>query len=215
MRTSSRHPSSNSWLPTEETARFIAFIDSIVGSSWNRPERSGEAPIKSPAATMIELGFLLTAFFRWVARYSAPPLSVEPMSAPVPEGGSRLPWKSLMARSCTLTEPRRPGAGSCVCWGVSTTGAESSTTRAQIRTIIRVYVSVAPVCNAFGIVSRGAKGMRPKLILIAGTLLLGVSIAVHLHAQRGPQSPSTPVALTPRDYLDIQQLVAEYAWAID
>ena len=114
-----------------------------------------------------------------------------------------------MARSCTLTEPRLPSALSRVCSVVSTIGAESSTTRAQIRTIIRVYVSVAPVCNAFGIVSRGGKGMRPKLILIAGTLLLGVSIAVPLHAQRGSQSPSTPVALTPQDYLDIQQLVAD------
>jgi hypothetical protein len=57
--------------------------------------------------------------------------------------------------------------------------------------------------------------MRPKLILITGVLLLGVSIAVTLHAQSGSQSPSTPVALTPQDYLDIQQLVSEYAWAID
>jgi SnoaL-like protein len=57
--------------------------------------------------------------------------------------------------------------------------------------------------------------MRPKLILVAGALLMAVSIAVPLHAQRDSQSSSKPVALTPQDYLDIQQLVAEYAWAID
>jgi actinorhodin biosynthesis protein ActVIA len=57
--------------------------------------------------------------------------------------------------------------------------------------------------------------MRLKMILITGALLMGASIADTLNAQGTSQSPSKLVALTPQDYLDIQQLVAEYAWAID
>ena len=39
IRSSSVTPSSNSWLPTLDTSRPIAFSDSTAGSSWNRPER--------------------------------------------------------------------------------------------------------------------------------------------------------------------------------
>ena len=53
IRCSSRQPSSNSWLPTEATCRPILFMASMVGSSWNAAESSGEAPIRSPAATVI------------------------------------------------------------------------------------------------------------------------------------------------------------------
>ena len=86
------------------------FIDSIVGSSWNAAESSGEAPMMSPAATVSELRWPLRAWARWVARYSTPPASaVTSTGLPVagsilwsttlrpeePLGGSRLPWKSL------------------------------------------------------------------------------------------------------------------------
>ena len=43
MRSSSATPSSNSWLPTLETSRPIAFSDSTAGSSWNSPDRNGDA----------------------------------------------------------------------------------------------------------------------------------------------------------------------------
>ncbi len=66
MRLSSVRPSSNSWLPTEETSRPSLPSSSTVGSSWYAAEISGEAPIRSPAATTAE--FLLTSDLRWVAR---------------------------------------------------------------------------------------------------------------------------------------------------
>ena len=44
-------PSSNSWLPTEVIARPTRFSASTVGSSWNAADRSGVAPMLSPAAT--------------------------------------------------------------------------------------------------------------------------------------------------------------------
>ena len=51
IRCSSAFPSSNSWLPTPIVSRPTEFMNSIVGSSWNRPDRSGLPPIRSPALT--------------------------------------------------------------------------------------------------------------------------------------------------------------------
>ena len=99
IRRSSSWPRSNSWLPTDATASFIALSDSIAGSSWKSAETSGDAPIRSPAATMMEFGFRARWFSRCVARYSAPPAGVPPTTPFAPAGGSRFPWKSLRARS--------------------------------------------------------------------------------------------------------------------
>ena len=52
MRSSSLTPSSNSWLPTEDTSRPIRFMAVMVGSSWKAAESSGLAPMRSPAATV-------------------------------------------------------------------------------------------------------------------------------------------------------------------
>jgi len=45
----------------------------------------------------------------WVARYSTPPASTVPVAVVTrpdePEGGARLPWKSLTAKICTFTVP--------------------------------------------------------------------------------------------------------------
>ncbi len=73
IRSSSAEPSSNSWLPTLVTSRPRAFIASMVGSSWNAPDSSGLAPIRSPAATVSEWSCPARAWARWVARYSTPP----------------------------------------------------------------------------------------------------------------------------------------------
>ena len=103
IRSSSCQPSSNSWLPTEAASRPIPFSASIVGSSWNAADSSGEAPIRSPAATVTESCPLAAAAarrsFRWVARYAAPPAGMPLMLPLEPVAGSRLPWKSLMASS--------------------------------------------------------------------------------------------------------------------
>jgi hypothetical protein len=82
-------PSSNSWLPTELTDRLSAFIASTEGSSWNSPEISGEAPIRSPPATTSELGFCAIACLIRVARYSTPPAGTPLISPLDPDGGSR------------------------------------------------------------------------------------------------------------------------------
>jgi peptidyl-prolyl cis-trans isomerase D len=54
IRHSSRGPLSNSWLPTALRSRPTRFIAAIVGSSRKAPETRGEAPIRSPAETVIE-----------------------------------------------------------------------------------------------------------------------------------------------------------------
>lgn len=104
-------PSSNSWLPTLVTSSSSPFSASMVGSSWKRPEISGEAPTMSPAAAVIEnLLLALRASRRCVARYSTPPaliVVVVPSSCSSvtrpeePAGGSRLPCRSLNDSSCT------------------------------------------------------------------------------------------------------------------
>ena len=51
-RSSSETPSSYSWLPTELMSSPIALSTSIDGSSWNAALTSGDAPTRSPAATV-------------------------------------------------------------------------------------------------------------------------------------------------------------------
>ena len=111
IRSSSAAPLSNSWLPTALTSRPIRPSDSIVGSSRNRAESSGVAPIKSPAATKMWFGFLARNCATAVARCSLPPAgtsmvlvaSAGSLMRMPPRGGLRLPWKSLIASSLTLT----------------------------------------------------------------------------------------------------------------
>ena len=103
MRSSWPEPSSNSWLPTDVTCRPASPSDSIVGSSWNSAERSGEAPIMSPAPTTRVFAFVALSRDMWVAKNSAPPASTVPMRPLDPLGGSRFPWKSLNESSCTDT----------------------------------------------------------------------------------------------------------------
>lgn len=57
MRRSSVWPLSNSWLPTALKSIFIAFTASMVGSSRNSADTSGEAPIMSPAETTALFSF--------------------------------------------------------------------------------------------------------------------------------------------------------------
>src|SRR3954447_10443867 len=103
IRSNSCQPSSNSWLPTDAASSPIPFSASIVGSSWNAADNSGEAPIRSPAATVTESCPFASAAarrsFRWVARYAAPPAGMPLMLPLEPVAGSRLPWKSLIASS--------------------------------------------------------------------------------------------------------------------
>ncbi len=85
----------------------------MVGSSWNSAEVSGEAPTRSPAATVIESSAGIRAWRSAVARYSMPPAgvltgwpvagSISRMVPEEPAGGSRLPCRSLMASNWRLT----------------------------------------------------------------------------------------------------------------
>jgi hypothetical protein len=52
-------------------------------------------------------------------------------------------------------------------------------------------------------------------ILLTVAMLVGVMLPSGILAQRGGQAPAQPIALTALDYLEIQQLVAKYARAID
>ncbi len=96
MRSSSDTPSSNSWLPTLETSTSMLLSVSMLGSSLNRPDIEGEAPIRSPAATVSECGLPLRRVRSSLVRYSEPPARTEPevvVTVPsVPVGGSRWPW---------------------------------------------------------------------------------------------------------------------------
>ncbi len=114
IRRSSSVPSSNSWLPTALRSSPIWFIASMVGSSWNRLDSRGLAPIRSPADTTIELRFVCSSAFTCVARYSAPPASVVGPTRPLePAGGWRFPWKSLRARIWTSTDELSWMIGGC------------------------------------------------------------------------------------------------------
>ena len=55
--------------------------------------------------------------------------------------------------------------------------------------------------------------MKTKLFAVAGAALL--VLAVMQAAQKSAASSNTPMALTAQDYIDIQQLVARYGYAID
>ena len=82
-----------------------SFIASIVGSSWKSAESSGLAPIRSPAETTSVFG---------LRRLEHPDVGRKVLGAPAGTGsrrrarpmvpgvvGSRWPWKSLSASSCT------------------------------------------------------------------------------------------------------------------
>ncbi len=100
-------PLSNSWLPTEARLSPSRFIASIVGSSRKYAEASGDAPIRSPAATVM--------LFGWPAARVRAPRRAAPPRRRAPSGSCRracviatgsggvsiLPWKSLIARICT------------------------------------------------------------------------------------------------------------------
>ena len=64
---------------------------------------SGVAPMLSPADTITVFALVALSAIRCAAMNSAPPASVWPIRPLEPDGGSRLPWKSLMASSCTST----------------------------------------------------------------------------------------------------------------
>ena len=87
---------------------------SIVGSSLSIDDSKGEAPMRSPAPTNTVLAFFARSSATRVAMCSAPPagtrergcIIVKPLA-----GALRLPWKSLMARICTLSGVLGGGAG--------------------------------------------------------------------------------------------------------
>ena len=91
----------------------------MVGSSWKSAEMRGLAPTMSPAATVSVLAWLPRNLSRWFARKATPPASTvtgagaavptggrsPPVATrpPEPDGGSRLPCRSLMASSWSST----------------------------------------------------------------------------------------------------------------
>ena len=88
-------------------ARFIA---TIVGSSRNRAEVSGEPPIRSPAETVTLCGWPARSCLERAGEIGDAARRNPHIGCPVRRfrsivlcGGSRLPWKSLRARICTST----------------------------------------------------------------------------------------------------------------
>src|SRR5262245_44623755 len=74
----------------------------MAGSSWKSADRSGLAPTMSPAeTTKVGAGLAARSAAMCAARYVAPPARTPSIRPDEPTGGSRLPWKSLMASSCT------------------------------------------------------------------------------------------------------------------
>jgi hypothetical protein len=96
---------------------------SIVGSSWNSAEISGEAPIRSPADAMIELRTLASALRMLAAKKSALPTAPNEL-----EVVAMLPWKSLITRICS--GPSHPldavAAVGSPTWCASTVVADST-----------------------------------------------------------------------------------------
>jgi hypothetical protein len=134
MRSSSREPSSNSWLPTPATSRPSAFIASIVGSSWNSALTSGLAPIRSPAeTTKLRPAAAASSRRTCVARLTVPPASVEPIRPLEPSGVSRLPCTSLTASTCTSTVPVP-----CACAAGAAASSAATTVSARRPTRIRL-----------------------------------------------------------------------------
>ena len=130
-----------------DRAKFIA---SIVGSSWKSPERSGLAPIRSPALTMsVFCGLSASSCWICVERYSTPPartvvtglllIRIVPL---VPVGGCRLPWKSLNASTWTLT--------SCAFAGLAAWVAEASARAASMRAGAAQRAVGMPACVLLG-----------------------------------------------------------------
>ena len=105
MRSSSSTPSSNSWLPTPLKSSPIRLCASMEGSSWKSADRSGVAPMRSPADTMS-----CSCSSRATARTWSPGTRHRrrfrqprfPMRPAEPAGGSSAPWKSLRPRICIL-----------------------------------------------------------------------------------------------------------------
>ena len=104
MRRRCAAPRSNSWFPTPLKSRPARFIASIVGSSSNAADASGDAPKRSPAETKAKLGLRARRRPTSVASRATPPArTLAPPTVTLSVGGSRLPWKSLIAAMVTLT----------------------------------------------------------------------------------------------------------------
>ena len=102
----------------DDVAGPSALSDSTAGSSWKRPDRNGEPPIRSPAATVIEFGAPVRSWRRASRRGTRrrrPSCrcgsSWAPSVSSVPDGGSRWPWKSLNERTWTSTGGGGGGGG--------------------------------------------------------------------------------------------------------
>jgi len=79
-------------------SRPMSLRNSMVGSSWNSAEASGEAPMLSPALSRIEFFDCDSRVLTCVARQAAPPASTGSATPPIttrpldPVGGCRFPW---------------------------------------------------------------------------------------------------------------------------
>src|SRR6218665_558708 len=93
----------------------MRFITPIVGSSRNSEDEICDALIRSPAETVTWLAYLPRTLSIADASHAAPPAGT-PTASPLASftktdcfGGSRLPWKSLIATIPTVTGPPETG----------------------------------------------------------------------------------------------------------
>ena len=127
------------------------FIASIVGSSRNRADTSGVAPIMSPDDVITWFGLRDASSRTSVAKRAAPPAGTKtsrPVASAVAPpsgarigtvGASRLPWKSLNAISLTFSGVST--AGGAVAQPATTRAADSDATS---RICIRIRYTVSP-----------------------------------------------------------------------
>ena len=87
--------------------------NSIVGSSWDSAETSGEAPMSSPALSRIEFFACDSSVLTCVARNAAPPASTGSAPPPIttrpldPAGGCRFPVEVVDADQPDVHRPAR------------------------------------------------------------------------------------------------------------
>ena len=175
MRSSSAAPLSNSWLPTAEISSPIRLRLSMVGSSRNSALTSGDAPIKSPAATNTLLAWPLRNSATALDRNSEPPASTftvlpglagSAMRMP-PRAGRRLPWKSLMASTRTFTGSVATGVDG-VAQPASKVTKNAAATAAE---------SGEKAMRMVGSLGRRCVGAGPVLLAEVGSVAGGAAVA--------------------------------------
>src|SRR5215203_3731804 len=169
------------------TSRPRMFSASIAGSSWNRPESSGLAPIRSPEPTVIVFALVVRSALTVADRYSAPPagtvwLTIAPVVAffdwPVwivpgidwPRSLTALtcPWKSLNASSWTDVSLSSFGGGAPSAGTARTSTASTASaavTESRVRFISLLLPWLQSACDPDQLLRLRGRQRLPDLCL--------------------------------------------------